>query len=156
MPWLLHLPLTHIFSALCLWRLTLAPPWKHTCPQYLRGFAATLLQCPHLTRRPCCGARGKASLPQDSKPEVASTPMKDAQYVYCSAIWPDFLLWVEVSLLCSLLLDSLVPPPALPHPPPPPQLWFCSASLRDLCSQRRLRQYMGMAVTSTVSIKNTG
>lgn len=40
MPWLLHVPLTHIFPALCLGGITLAPPWKHTFPQYFRVFVA--------------------------------------------------------------------------------------------------------------------
>lgn len=102
---------------------------SHSTSEFLLQLCCTV---PAWHGAPCCGARGKASLPQDHKLEGVSAPMKDARRVYCSAIRSDVLLWVEVSLLSSLLLDPLVPAPT-------PQLWFCSASVRDLCSHRRLR-----------------
>ena len=66
--------------------------------------------------------------------EVVSTLMKDARYVYCSAIRSNLLPWVDVSLLSGLLLDSLEPTLS----PPPILVLFCKSqgSLQSHKSQR--------------------
>lgn len=80
-PFLLHPPLTHIFPELCLWRITLAPPWKHTLPLYFRVFALLQgsLAAWHWDEK-------EVSCPWDSKLEVISALMKDTQHVRWLAI----------------------------------------------------------------------
>lgn len=133
MPWLPHLPLTHIFPALCLGESLwphLRNIFSHSTSEFLPQLCCNV---PTWHCAPCCGVRGKVSLPQDSKLKVVSTLWRTQDLSVAQPSIPIYCLGSRCpfSPVCCLIHWSQLPPHL--------QVWFCSASLRDLCSHRRLR-----------------